>query len=78
MQKINVSQGKTKMDKTVRRRVPCTCPLISLYRKRSVDDAMPLLFEKKKKVMKKQRKSKKRVDGKKGPLAPRSGVGNPA
>jgi hypothetical protein len=61
MQKANVSHGKPKMDKMVRRReLPYIhCPR-SLCRERVVRGAVPMSVERKKKVTKKQRRSKKK------------------
>jgi hypothetical protein len=48
MQKVNVSQGKTKMDKTVRRReLPCVHHSRSLYRERVGCGAASISMEKK-------------------------------
>ncbi|SAM07312.1 hypothetical protein [Absidia glauca] len=56
--KANVSQGKTKMDKMVRRReLSCVRRSWSLGRGRVVRDAVRIFSGKKKKVMKKQRRS---------------------
>jgi hypothetical protein len=60
MQKANVSHGKSNMDKTVRRReLPWVHHSRSLYRKRIVRGA-GLKSIQRKKVMKKQRRTKKR------------------
>jgi hypothetical protein len=56
MQSANVSHGKTKMNKMVKRgELPCVHRLRSLYRERVGLGAMPMSMERKK-VMKKQRK----------------------
>jgi hypothetical protein len=48
MQKVNVSHGKTKMDKTVRRReLSCVRRSRSLYRGRVVRGAVPRSMEEK-------------------------------
>jgi hypothetical protein len=48
LQKTNVSQGKTKMDKIVRRRgLPCVRRLRSLYSVQVVHDAVQMLLERK-------------------------------
>jgi hypothetical protein len=59
MQKANVSHGETKMDKMVRRReLPCVRRLMSLYREHFVRKAVSMSIGRKKKVIKKQRRSK--------------------
>jgi hypothetical protein len=50
---------KTKMDKMVRRKdLPCDCRSGSLYRGQTVRGTMVMSTERKKKVMKKQRRGK--------------------
>jgi hypothetical protein len=59
MQKVNVSHGKAKMDKMVRRREwPCVSYSKSLYREQDVRCEVTMLIERK--VMKKQRRNKKK------------------
>jgi hypothetical protein len=58
MQKANVGHGKPKMGKMVRRVLPCMCRSRSLYRVRVFCGAAPMQM--KKKVIKKQRRSKER------------------
>jgi hypothetical protein len=67
MQKANVSHDKRKMDKMVRGRgLPCVRRSRALRRVRVVRRAMPVSLGKKR--MKKQRRSNKRNDGKRGSL----------
>jgi hypothetical protein len=65
MQKANVSNGKPKMGNTVRRgELPCVRRFRSLYTDRFVCSAVIMSMERKK-VMKKQRRGKKkRIDEK--------------
>jgi hypothetical protein len=52
MQKANVSHGKTKMDKMVRRSgLPCVRRSWSLYRRRVVHAELLMSLKRKKKVM---------------------------
>jgi hypothetical protein len=75
MQKANVSHGKTEMDMIVgRRELPCVRLLWSLYIKRLVRGAVLLSMERKKKVMKKQRRSKKSELTKKSIFVDMSGI----
>jgi hypothetical protein len=65
MQKANVGHGKSKMDEMVRRRqLPCIRCSRPLYRGRVVCGAVPMSVESKK-VMMKERRSKKKIGGSK-------------
>jgi hypothetical protein len=58
MKDVNVSQWKTKMDKKMKKReLPCVRRSISLYKGRVVRGVVSMSKERKK-VMKKQRRSK--------------------
>jgi hypothetical protein len=59
MQKANISHGKPKVDMVERGDVPCVRRSRSLYKERFVR-GMTMSMERKKKVMKKQRRSKKK------------------
>jgi hypothetical protein len=62
MQNANVSHGKPKMNKGVsRRELPYNRRLMPLYRGRVVRGAALMSVERKKKVVKKQRRSKKKI-----------------
>jgi hypothetical protein len=75
MQKVNIDHGQTKMDKMVRRReLPCVRRSRLSNRVRVVRGTMSMSMERKKKVMKKQRRGKEIVDGKSTLVAIPSGV----
>jgi hypothetical protein len=64
MQKANVSHGETKMDKMVRRgELPCVCRPRTSYRGQVIRGVLLMSVERKK-VVKKQRRSKERENEK--------------
>jgi hypothetical protein len=61
--------ARQKMDKNVRRReLPCIRLSRLIHRDLVVRGVVPMSVERKKKVLKKQRRSRKKIDGKKDPL----------